>query len=57
MTMFRIFADSFRIATRNDGWDAPGHWADRRDRPATDQHARSRDQRLRHRFFRDVGRL
>lgn len=55
--MFRIFADSFRIATRNDGWDAPGHWADRRDRPTTDHHVRSRDQRLRHRLFRDVGRL
>ena len=55
--MFGIFAESFRIATRNEDWRAPGHWMDRQDRPATEGDARSRDKRLRHRLFRDVGRL
>ena len=51
--MFGIFARSFRTATRNEYWDAPDHWSQRK--PMSGWEKEAEDARARLRAMRSVG--
>jgi hypothetical protein len=56
-TMLRIFSDSMKIATRQQGWDSPEHWTQRHEKTPLERRTEERNSLRIQRLFALAGQL
>jgi len=53
--MFHILADTFKTATRQSDWDAPGFWRLPQEAPPQERRAQDRDRHTMRSWLRRTG--